>query len=132
MASEGTLWDQDIMFVSWLKSARNSFFQEAHENAIRILVEEAKVNLCLRRGDVTVHRVALFISMSGWFVLQDDVRLQEMAAKSRRKASDYGGSYQGKALLLCSNCAERVGVTAHHSKGLRLNRNAAGAEVHSV
>uniref|UniRef100_A0A7S2FHB2 Uncharacterized protein n=1 Tax=Alexandrium andersonii TaxID=327968 RepID=A0A7S2FHB2_9DINO len=29
--SEGTLWDQD-----------------AHENAIRILVEEAKVNLCLR------------------------------------------------------------------------------------
>merc|ERR1719330_1452104 len=29
--SEGTLWDQ-----------------EAHENAIRILVEEAKVNLCLR------------------------------------------------------------------------------------
>lgn len=31
MDSEGTLWDQ-----------------EAHENAIRILVEEAKVNLCLR------------------------------------------------------------------------------------
>merc|ERR1719359_115477 len=31
MDSDGTLWDQ-----------------EAHENAIRILVEEAKVNLCLR------------------------------------------------------------------------------------
>ena len=29
--------------------------QESHENAIRILVEEAKVNLCLRTSAVCLH-----------------------------------------------------------------------------
>lgn len=33
-------------------STRRSSAQESHENAIRILVEEAKVNLCLRTGAV--------------------------------------------------------------------------------
>ena len=55
MDSEGTLWDQDTAssLFRFVPSALRlavpmSIPEETHENAIRILVEEAKVNLCLR------------------------------------------------------------------------------------
>ena len=59
MDSEGTLWDQDDLcaaLLPWLTQV----CKETHENAIRILVEEAKVNLCLRSVGAVVGASVVF------------------------------------------------------------------------
>mmetsp|Transcript_39199 Transcript_39199/g.73091 ORF Transcript_39199/g.73091 Transcript_39199/m.73091 type:complete len:318 (+) Transcript_39199:46-999(+) len=68
--SEGTLWDQ-----------------EAHENAIRILVEEAKVNLCLR-------------------MMNDFKKWQQNAAEKQATMEDAMKAYESTEMQLEQKCIQ--------------------------